>query len=162
MLKSLLQNKEIDIMIDTTFSINEDKDIIIKNLSEEKCCFAGKENLMKSCHNIEELLNLPLVLPSIGGNLRKIIDGYFFSNNKKVTPRIEAYTTETILSFVKKEYGIGFFFEKSIKELLDKKELVKFEDNNEIPTISLCYAYDRKNRNDLLKPFIDLLSKEEN
>lgn len=159
-LKSMLQKGEIDVMIDTTFTINEDKDIVIDDLCSEKCCFAGKPELLKNCNSIEKLSNLPLVLPSVGGNLRKIIEEYFSSSNIKVNPKIEAYTTETILSFVDKGYGVGFFYESSIKELLDSKYLVKFEGSNHISPITLCYGINKKNRNALLQSFIDVLIKE--
>ena len=161
-LKSMLQKNEIDIMIDTTFTINEDKDIIIGDIYEETCCFAGRESLMGNCKDIKSLASSPLIIPSVGGNLRKIIEEYFAFNNVKVNPKIEAYTTETILSFVDKGYGIGFFYESSIKDLLEDKSLIKFEDNNAIFKISLCYGIDKKNRNTLLEPFIDLLLKEKN
>jgi DNA-binding transcriptional LysR family regulator len=159
-LKEMLQKKEIDIMIDTSFTINEDKDIIIENLYAAKCCFAGKKTLMDKCDTINDLATRPLILPSVGGNLRKIIEEYFASNSLKVIPRIEAYTTETILSFVKKEYGIGFFYEGSIKKMLEEGELVKFNDNNLIPSIVLCYGTNKKNRNHFLESFTDLLKKE--
>ena len=159
-LKGMLQKGEIDIMIDTSFTINEDKDIIVEYLSSEECCFAGKPKLLETCDTAEKLSKQSLILPSVGGNLRKIIDEYFSSHNIKVVPQIEAYTTETILSFVDKGYGIGFFYESSIKSLLEDKSLIKFDDNNLIPAITLCFGVNKKNRNSLLQSFVDLLKRE--
>lgn len=160
-LKSMLQKGEIDIMIDTSFTINEDKDIIIGDLCAEKCCFAGRPELLKECDNIESLSNLPLILPSVGGNLRKIVEEYFSSCNIKVNPKIEAYTTETILSLVDKGYGVGFFYESSIKKMLDNKHLTMFKDSSSLSPIVLCYGINKKNRNSLLQTFVDLLVKEQ-
>lgn len=159
-LKGMIQKGEIDIMIDTSFTINEDKDIVIEDLRNEKCCFAGNPELLKNCDTIQKLAKQSLILPSVGGNLRKIIEEYFSSHNLKISPQIEAYTTETILSFVDKGYGIGFFYESSIKDLLNNKSLVKFDDNQMIPAITLCYGINKKNRNSLLQSFVNLLIKE--
>jgi hypothetical protein len=52
------------------------KDIVIEDLRNEKCCFAGNPELLKNCDTIQKLAKQSLILPSVGGNLRKIIEEY--------------------------------------------------------------------------------------
>ena len=154
-LKELLNKNLIDLVIDTSIT-NVDEDIIeVKGLSDERLCFAGDKLLMKDCKTVKDLSKLPLVIPTVGGFLRKVIDEYFLSYKIKVSPRIEAYTTETLLSCVQKKVGIGFFYESSIKDKLKTGELIKFEDNDEISKVPLSCAYLKKNYNPVLSIFLE-------
>lgn len=153
-LKELLQKNMIDIIIDTSFTNIDPQLYETKELSNESCCFVGDKELMENCKSVEDLSQLPMIVPSIGGYLRNIIDEYFSSYNLKITPKVEAYTTETILSLVERKLGVGFFYEKSIEKQLKRNELVKFDDNGVIPKISLAYAYSKKNQNPMLNSFL--------
>lgn len=157
-LKELLQKNIIDIIVDTSISNLDNQIYETKQISDEKCCFVGDKSLMENCNTIFDLAKLPLIIPTVGGSLRKMIDEYFMSNNLKTDPRIEAYTTETILSFVKRKMGVGFFYEKSVKDLIEKGELIKFNDLGKIATIPLSCAYCKKNQN----PIVSMLLKELN
>lgn len=153
-LKEMLQKNLIDIIVDTPF-LNIDNQLYeVKEISSESCCFVGDKSLMENCKTVKSLSELPLILPTVGGNLRKIIDEYFLADNIKVVPKIEAYTTETILSLVEKKLGVGFFYEKSIKKQLENNNLVKFDDKGVIPKIALTCAYLKKNQNPLLDCFL--------
>lgn len=159
-LKELLQKNIIDIIVDTSISNLDNQIYETKQISNEKCCFVGDKEMMKNCNSVKDLANLPLIVPTVGGSLRKMIDEYFIHNNVKMDPRIEAYTTETILSFVRKKIGVGFFYQKSVQDLIDNGELKKFDDNGVIPSISLSCAYLKKNINPILNLFLKELEEE--
>lgn len=158
-LKEMLQNNEVDIVIDDSFNASDNQNFETKEFFKEKCCFAGKKELVEKCTSIDELSKAPLILPSIGGNLRKLVDEYFTAHHLKCFPTIEAYTTETILSLVEAGKGIGFFYEGSIKKQIADGELIKYEDNKEILEVSLCYMYLKRNQNDTLNSFLLLLNR---
>lgn len=158
-LKEMLQNEEIDIIIDDSFNIPDNQNFEIKEFYKEKCCFAGTKELMDKCTSIENLCNSSLVLPSIGANLRRLADAYFIAHNLKCFPSIEAYTTETIVSLVEANKGIGFFYEGSIKDQIDTGKLIKYDDNDEMPEVSLCYMHLKGNQSDILNAFVMLLNR---
>lgn len=156
-LKKLLDEREIDIIIDVGVELDEKDNYICESIKHEEFCFVGNNEMMKSCSKIEDLVRVPLILPASGGQTRRICDEFLNRNNIKATPKIEAYTTETMKKLVKKGMGVGFFFASSIKEELEKGIFVKLETKNKTSNLQLSYVYTEKN--DLLEKFVECMYK---
>lgn len=150
-LMTMLDNKEIDIMFDIGFK-NNDKKYASKIISEQKYCFAGVKELMDNDFNSNNF-----ILPAIGAVSRKVCDDYFLSKNINIKPKIEVFTTEAMLSFVKKGLGVGFFLENSIKKELDNKMLYKKDIDTDIEQIYLNCVYLNGNENENIKLVMGLI-----
>lgn len=117
-LLSLLDTHQVDFIIDTS-PINLLDGMKKKKLDEVEYTFAVKKNT-KICdvdkkYTLKDISNYPLILPIPGTDNRKRLDELFKKNNVELKNVLNIHTSEIILSFIKKDLGIGYI----IKNLLD-------------------------------------------
>ena len=138
-LLSLLDSHEIDFVVDT-FPIHDLKDgMEVKELLEVENCFVKKKN--SKFNNIKTNKNLekyPLILPIKGTENRNNLDLYLNKNNINVNNVLNIHTSEMILSFTKKDLGIGYL----IKNLVDDE--LEILDIKGLPKTKIGIVYDKK------------------
>ena len=156
----MLETRKLDLIVDT-LPINSKKDVTKITLSKLQNCFAYNKNKMKDIHidKVEDLANLPLILPSATSSIRLKLDEYMESQNVKLQPILESWTTEIMVEMVRQGVGIGYFIKNVIDIQNDKDnfEVVTFNDN--LPAVDVCCVY----IHDFLTPaahkFIELIAE---
>ena len=127
----MLETRKLDLIIDT-LPINSKKDVCKVTLAKLQNCFAYNKNVMKdvSITKVEDLSNYPLILPSATSSIRLKLDEYMESQNTKLMPILESWTTEMMIEMVRRGVGIGYF----IKNVIDTQD---DKDNFEVLTFNI-------------------------
>ena len=150
-LLSLLDSHEIDFVVDT-FPIHDLKDgMEVKELLEVENCFVKKMN--SKFNNIKtnkDLEKYPLILPIKGTENRNNLDLYLNKNNINVNNVLNIHTSEMILSFTKKDLGIGYL----IKNLVDDE--LEILDIKGLPKTKIGIVYDKKYLTTAPRKFIQM------
>ena len=134
-LLSLLDTHQVDFIIDTS-PINLLDGMKKKKLDEVEYTFAVKKNT-KICdvdkkYTLKDISNYPLILPIPGTDNRKRLDELFKKNNVELKNVLNIHTSEIILSFIKKDLGIGYIIKNLLYYeciALNVKDLPKSEIN---------------------------------
>ena len=94
----MLESRKLDIIVDT-LPIYSKKTVTKVTLSKLYNCFAYNKNIMKDVDvkKVEDLKNYPLILPSATASIRLKLDEYMESQNTKLIPIIESWTTELMI-----------------------------------------------------------------
>ena len=155
----MLETRKLDLIVDT-LPINSKKDVTKVTLSKLQNCFAYNKNIMKDVHieKVEDLKNYPLILPSATSSIRLKLDEYMESQNTKLVPILESWTTEIMIEMVRKGVGIGYFVKNVIDTQNDKDnfEVVTFDDN--LPAVDVCCVYIDDFLTTATRKFIELLT----
>lgn len=150
-----LEKRHIDFVIDTSPIEIIYNNIIIKSIKNLNTCFIkSKENTTK----IIELTDLEkqcMILPDVRSSLRRILDKCLSNIGVNVEPKLEFVTEELIIDDVKRNVGIGYVVESSIKNksLEDYIDIISF--NDQLPNIEINLVYIEKNLTNVSKLFID-------
>ena len=153
-LLSLLDSHEVDFIVDT-YPINDLKEELeLKELLEVEYCFAIKKN-SKICNsslinNINDIKDYPLILPIKNTENRNNLDIYLEKNNIEINNVLNIHTSEMIISFIKKDLGIGYI----IKNLLDND--LEALNINGLPKAKLGIVYNKKYLTTAPQKFIDM------
>ena len=141
-LLSLLDSHEIDFMIDTSPINNIDKDMTLKKLDTVSYSFIVKKNSKicnpKDIKSLSDIKKYPLILPIKGTSNRNDLDVLLKKNNIEINNVINVHTSEIILSFVKKDLGIGYI----IRNLVDGEYEILDIDN--LPKVDINIVYNTK------------------
>ena len=156
-LLEMLENRKIDIMIDTLPIISK-KNIKKSIISRVPGCFVYNRDLNKDINieNLEDLNKYKLILPSYNMKIRTKLDEYMESNNIDLNPEIEADTREAILDMVKDGLGIGYLIDDSKEDT----ELENVNFNNSLPIIDICCVYIEDFLTTAAKKFIEMIPRE--
>ncbi|NCC70584.1 LysR family transcriptional regulator [bacterium] len=134
----LLDSHKIDFIIDTSPINIETKDIKIKKLDTVNYCFAvHKGNSQSKISSLEELKNVPLILPIPGTANRMDLDYLLREKNIIVDNVINIHTSEMIISGIKKDLGIGYIIENLVT---DEPEIEILKIAN-LPTVDINFIY---------------------
>lgn len=147
----LLQKHEIDFaIIDYIININN---IEIKKLITNENIFVSKKPL--KILNINELKNFNCILNFENTRniqkLKEVLQKY----NVKIKADIACDATEVRVDAVKRNLGIAYVTQESVKKELEKKKLYKVELPIELPSIDVYIAYIRRELNKIDKKFIN-------
>lgn len=117
-LLGLLDTHQVDFVIDTS-PINVLDGMKKRKLDEVEYSFAVKKDT-KICdinknYTLKDISGYPLILPIPGTDNRKRLDELFKKNKVELKNVLNIHTSEIILSFIKKDLGVGYI----IKNLLD-------------------------------------------
>lgn len=155
----MLETRKLDIIVDT-LPINSKKNVTKVTLEKLHNCFAYNKNVMKDVeiHSVEDLKKYPLILPSATSSIRLKLDEYMESQNTKLNPIIESWTTEIMLEMVRKGVGIGYFVENVIDTQNDKEnfEVISFGEN--LPAVDVCCVYIDDFLTTASRKFVELLT----
>ena len=138
----MLETRKLDIIVDT-LPINSKKNVTKVTLSKLHNCFAYNKNIMKNVDvkTVSDLAKYPLVLPSATSSIRLKLDEYMESQNTKLNPVLESWTTEMMLEMVRRGVGIGYFIENVINTQNDKENFEVISFNDKLPVVDVCCVY---------------------
>lgn len=153
-LLDLLDKHQVDFVIYSSFEINnKDLDIIkLYTVNYSFVCSKEQYNKYKNIKTIEELENVPLILPIKSTNNRKYIDEIFIKHNIIPKRSINIHTSEGILTAVKNNLGIGYI----IADIVKNDDSIKFIDIDEkLRTEDIIMIYNKKFLSNAPKKFIE-------
>lgn len=149
-LVEMLEKGKLDVIIDS-LPINSSKcELIKEDIITFSTCFAKVKNAPNK-----------MILPVIGSTLRTNLETKLQENKISLMPSLEVYTTEMVIEMVKEKIGIGY----TIKEFLEqdiKNDIEYIDILNELPKVTVCVAYIKKNQPYSVKQFIKLLKNSIN
>ena len=153
-LLSLLDSHEIDFMIDTSPIKDISTDLIKKKLDEIEYCFIVNKNT-KICNpneikKLSDLSKYPLILPIPKTENRNNLDTLLKKENINIENENNIHTSEMILSFTKKDLGIGYV----IKNLVDDDFYIL--DIKNLPKADIEIVYNENYLTTAPKKFIDM------
>ena len=124
-LLDLLDKHQIDFMIYSSIDVDDKKLDIVKlyTVNYTFVCKTEDYDKYKNIKKIEDLENMPLILPIPSTNNRKYIDEIFIKHNIIPKKTINIHTSEGILTAVKKGLGIGYVIENIYKNNPEYKKI---------------------------------------
>ena len=154
----MLETRKLDLIVDT-LPINSKKDVMKVTLAKLHNCFAYNKNIMKDVdiHQVQDLANYPLILPSATSSIRLKLDEYMESQNMKLMPILESWTTEMMVEMVRRGVGVGYFVKNVIDTQEDKEdfEVITFDDS--LPAVDVCCVYIDDFLTTATRKFVELL-----
>ena len=139
----LMESHRIDFFIDTEPVSSQNKELIIKDLTDVNYAFIIKKDSkikdIKKCHSLHDLVDKQLILPVPNTANRLDLDNLLFNEGIEIENVLNIHTSEMIIAAVKQDLGIGYV----IENLIDS-EIEKLEIKEELPkvTIAICYNED--------------------
>lgn len=157
----MLESRKLDIIVDT-LPIYSKKTVTKVTLSKLYNCFAYNKNIMKDVDvkKVEDLKNYPLILPSATASIRLKLDEYMESQNTKLIPIIESWTTELMIEMVRRGVGIGYFVKNVIDTQDDRENLEVITFDNNLPAVDVCCVYIDDFLTSATKKFIEMLTSD--
>ena len=139
-LLGMLQTQNLDIVIDSQPIMGEKSKTEIKYLkSYSHCFFTTDKYYTDKPLGIDALNNLPLILSSGSSEEVKLLKNA--TQNIKLNPVIESWTTESMLKLVREGNGIGYTQEDYIKEDLENGTLKKLALTFTLPKLDIYCGY---------------------
>lgn len=134
-LLDLLDKHQVDFVVYSEIDV-DNKDLDVAKLYTVKYSFVCRKqdyDKYKNIKTIEDLENIPLILPIPSTNNRKYIDEIFIKRNVIPKKVMNIHTSEGILTAVKNGLGIGYVIENIYKDdnnykKIDIKEKLREED----------------------------------
>ena len=156
----MLETRKLDLIVDT-LPINSKKDVTKVTLARLPNCFAYNKDIMKDIHieKVEDLKNYPLILPSATSSIRLKLDEYMESQNTKLVPILESWTTEIMIEMVRKGVGIGYFVQNVIDTQSDKDNFEVITFNQDFPVVDVCCVYIDDFLTTASRKFVEILTK---
>ena len=154
-LLELIDKHKLDFIIDTAPIKTNNMDLDIKKLSTVKYTFfCKKENYddYKNIKSINDLENVPLVLPVQGTSNRNMLNELFLKDNVKPKKIINIHTSEVILNAVKNNLGVGYIISELIKND-DTYKSIKVKEK--LPTTDIVLVFNKKFITNAPKKFIE-------
>lgn len=139
----LMESHRIDFFIDTCPVSSQNRELIIKNLTDVNYSFIIKKNSkiegIKDVKSIHDLIDKQLILPVPNTANRLDLDTLLFNEGIEIENILNIHTSEMIIAAVKQDLGIGYVIENLIDEGLEKLEV-----KETLPkvTIAICYNED--------------------
>lgn len=157
----MLESRKLDIIVDT-LPIYSKKTVTKVTLSKLYNCFAYNKNIMKDVDvkKVEDLKNYPLILPSATASIRLKLDEYMESQNTKLIPIIESWTTELMVEMVRRGVGIGYFVKNVIDTQDDRENFEVITFDNNLPAVDVCCVYIDDFLTSATKKFIEMLTSD--
>ena len=95
-----------------------------------------------------------MILPAVRSSLRRNLDKCLSNMGITIEPILEFVTEELIIDAVKRNVGVGYVVESSIKKSYeDYIEIISFKD--QLPSTEINLVYIEKNLTNVSKLFID-------
>jgi len=150
-----LEKRHIDFVIDTSPIDIIYNNITIKPIKNLNTCFIKSTENTKKINKLEDLEKQCMILPDVRSSLRRNLDKCLSEIGINVEPKLEFVTEELIIDAVKRNEGIGYVVESSIKNksFADYIEIMPFK--NQLPSIEINLVYIEKNLTNVSKLFID-------
>lgn len=150
-----LEKRNIDFVIDTSPIELIYNNIIVKPIKKLNTCFIKSKENTKKINKLSNLEKQCMILPYVRSSLRRNLDICLNNIGINIEPKLEFVTEELIIDAVKRNLGIGYVVESSIKNKLfeDYIEIISFKE--QLPSIDINLVYIEKNLTNVSKMFID-------
>ena len=121
----LLKEDKIDFgLVSEPFELEEKfTSIEVCKIKDIFVCGKKYKDLSKQKVNLKELEKYPLICLEEHTSTRKYIDEKFKENNAECNPKYELATSNLIVDFAKRNFGIGVVVDKFAEEKLKNKEI---------------------------------------
>lgn len=150
-----LEKRHIDFMIDTSPIEIIYNNITVKPIKKLNTCFIKSKENPKKITKLTDLEKQYMILPDVRSSLRRNLDKCLSNIGVNVEPKLEFVTEELIIDAVKRNAGIGYVVESSIKNksFEDYIDIISFKEK--LPNIEINLVYIEKNLTNVSKLFID-------
>lgn len=130
----MLKNNELDFIIDSS-PFDNINNFIVRKISREKCVFACNRiqtQLLDKKYDLKSLneQSIPIIIPSVSSSNTKELKKVYKKYKVEFEPLYEVTTSEMIVEMIRKNIGIGYLFEKMVKQYDFMK---KIQVDNELP-----------------------------
>lgn len=143
-LLELLDLHKLDFIIDTSPINTNNMDLKITKLSTVKYAFICRKDCYdkyKHIKSIQDLEDVPLVLPVNGTSNRRALNELFIKNEVEPKKVINIHTSEVILNAVNNDMGVGYVISKLIKDE-DNFKIINVKES--LPTTDIVLVYNKK------------------
>lgn len=150
-----LEKRHIDFVVDTSPIETIYNNITIQPIKNLNTCFIKSTQNTKKIKDLKDLEKHCLILPDVRSSLRRNLDKCLNNIGINIEPKIEFVTEELIIDAVKRNVGIGYVVESSIKNksFEDYIDIISF--NDELPNIEINLVYIEKNLTNVSNLFIN-------
>lgn len=94
--------------------------------------------------NLKRLEKLPIVCLEPNTSTRKYVDDFLIGNGVAITPEFEIATSDMIVQFVLKNFGVGCVVREFAKDFLDSGDIFELNFHKAIPARHICVATNEK------------------
>ena len=94
--------------------------------------------------HFKQLEKLPVVCLEQNTSTRKYVDDFLRENGVVITPEFEIATSDMIVQFVLKNFGVGCVVKEFARDFLDSGEIFELRFHKEIPVRQICVAMNEK------------------
>lgn len=162
-LLSMLEKKEIDIMVDTDLVETDDRNIEIKKIKDLIGGFVGnanyKELASKELVTAKEISLYPTILPGKTTSTRKLIDSSLRRKNVSLNPVVTTNTTMLAQNLIDNSIGIGWILYECVRKELEDEIFYKINVDIDEVKIPLSIAYQKQNINDTILELVEDIKK---
>ena len=130
----MLKNNELDLIIDSA-PFDNTNNFIVQKISREKCVFACNRiqtQLLNKKYDLKSLneQSIPIITPSVSSSNTKELKKVYKKYKVEFEPLYEVTTSEMIVEMIRHNIGIGYLFEKMVKQY---DFMQKIQIDNELP-----------------------------
>lgn len=157
---NLANSCSVDLFVDSMPVVTNSKNIELEHLTNEEFCFICHKDYKEKydvSNDINKINDYDLILPEQDSNNRNLIDNYFMNYNIILKPKFQITTTEVATWFVKNKLGIGCFFKKAVKDLLNSNEYEEIKFESPLPKVELVVGYNKNGMTTIAKKFLEFL-----
>ncbi|MDO5569372.1 MAG: LysR family transcriptional regulator [bacterium] len=159
----MLENKELDLLIDTDLTENNNKNIRVDKIKDFKGIFVGNDSFVelgkKNIVTAKELEIYPLILPSTTTTTRKLLDSNFRRKNVLLKSIIETNSSPIAKEIIEAGIGIGWMISEFVQTEINEKKFVEIKTDVDNVMIPISVAYQEKNINKIIKDFINIIKE---
>lgn len=117
------------------------QDLKIKKVRPIQDIFIGGNRFLKYRNKtieLKELENMPIVYLEPNTSTRKYMDDFLQRNGVTVVPEFEIATSDMIVQFVQKNFGVGCVVRDFASEFLEKGDIFELQMEKKIPERHIC------------------------
>ena len=131
----------------------------IVKLDQVDYCFVVKKGTKKieykNINKLSDLKNQPLILPIPGTANRNDLDELLVKKKVDIENVINIYTSEMIISAVKKDLGIGYIIYNLVEHDIKNGELEIIDVKEKLPTVEINIVFNKNFLTTAPKKFIE-------
>ena len=157
----MLKNNELDFIIDSS-PFDNINNFIVRKISREKCVFACNKiqtQLLDKKYDLKSLneQSIPIIIPSVSSSNTKELKNVYKKYKVEFEPLYEVTTSEMIVEMIRKNIGIGYLFERMVKQYDFMK---KIQVDNELPYFDIYIITKNEELSRTCKCFLKYIIKK--
>lgn len=134
--------------------------ILLEDLENILICGKELKQYKDKVIKLEDLNNLPLILPEKDASLTRLLKDLFNKNNLEVIPKYEISSYSLTVEFIKHGFGIGIVNKPFMKREFENGDFLQLKTDFELPKrkVYIMINKNNKNRKDIYK-MIDIIKQ---